>query len=122
MSATVDLSQSDHPLQLQFSVTNPNPHPITVLKRDSPLEGLRTNMFAVRNPGEIPIDEFWWFRLRRVLTACFSDGDLMSYRGKVSAAPAAAAAPGVGVESLVHLALVELLCQECEKSVLYHLR
>jgi hypothetical protein len=51
VAAAVDLTDSDDALQVQFTLHNPNRVPVTILKRETPIEGMRTNMFDVRNPG-----------------------------------------------------------------------
>merc|ERR1712086_365968 len=48
VTPTVDFTDSDDALQVQFTLHNPNSVPVTFLKRETPIDGLKTNMFEVQ--------------------------------------------------------------------------
>jgi len=60
VKTSVDLTNPGSAVKLAFRVFNPTSKPITLLKRSTPLEGIKTSMFKVTNPG----------------------GTIMQYRGK----------------------------------------
>lgn len=65
VTPTVDFTNSDDALQVQFTLHNPNSVPVTFLKRETPIDGLKTNMFEVRKEPEGKLMQYRGMEMRR---------------------------------------------------------